>query len=281
MLMIVNLNLMITRNCNFKCKHCLRGESANQDISDDVLNKIFKPGTIIQLLQLNGGEVFSKPHLLSKIIDLIIKNNVIITAVSIPSNGTLFTSRIEKELDRLNLYIARCNMLCGMKNNVNIAVDISRDEYHITELKRIEKENPKLYSEYVTNIGRLINSKYFSGVRELHTIINAGRAKELDVKKNESIRYNIYYCEFNMPLGRVLEVSTLGIDINGTVCNTCGEMPPKGSDIYGNIMKESIDCVVKRVGIRCFNEINLADRHQSDVLRNVSAMGGSMQVFLK
>lgn len=69
------VNLMVTRNCNLKCKHCLGGKPTNQDISDNVRNKIFKSGTIIQLLQLNGG------------------------TVSIPSNGTLFTPRIEIELD--------------------------------------------------------------------------------------------------------------------------------------------------------------------------------------
>lgn len=58
---ILNLNLMITRNCNISCKHCLRGDAENESISDEVLKVIFKPGTVIQHLQLNGGEVFSRP----------------------------------------------------------------------------------------------------------------------------------------------------------------------------------------------------------------------------
>ena len=96
MIMMVNLNLIVTRNCNLKCAHCLRGDSVNEDISDVVLNEILKPKTIIQLLQLNGGEVFSRPEVLKKVIDIIIKNKVLINTVVIPSNGTLFTPEIEK-----------------------------------------------------------------------------------------------------------------------------------------------------------------------------------------
>ena len=90
-MILANLNLMITKNCNFKCRQCLRGDSENLDISNDTLNNIFRPNTVIFHLELNGGEVFSKPDLLRNIIDIIIKNRVLILEVSIPTNGSLIT----------------------------------------------------------------------------------------------------------------------------------------------------------------------------------------------
>lgn len=275
MLIIDNLNLMVTRNCNFRCQHCLRGESMDSDINDSVLRKVFKHGTVIPLLQLNGGEVFSKPYLLGKINEIIQKNNIVIEAVSIVSNGTLYTPQIERQLDILNYYISKCNLkYFNRMKPVNVSVEISQDPYHAAELERIKLENPRLYADYVENIRRLRESRYYTGSRELYTIINSGRAKELNVEKVDSLPFNIYYYEVNTVYGRVFRVSSLGIDIKGTICNSSGEMPPQDNQIFGNVKSESIEEIVKRTGIRCTDEDEYIEHYTKDSYEKAVKMGG-------
>ena len=35
-----NLALEVTRRCNLRCKHCMRGEPQDLDMSDEVLDKV-------------------------------------------------------------------------------------------------------------------------------------------------------------------------------------------------------------------------------------------------
>lgn len=278
MLIIVNLNLMVTRNCNFRCAHCLRGESANESISDEVLEKIFQKGTVIQLLELNGGEVFSQPQILKKIIDTIIKNRVLISHVNIPTNGTLYSPIIAKELDRLNNYIIMCDILSGLRpNSINIEVDISKDPYHMSEIKRIEKSDPELYKKYMINMGALLSSKYFSGPRIYPKLIKTGRAKKLPEATTAPSSYPMYYFENHTPFGSILQVNTVGVDIKGTICNTCSEMPPKGLNIYGNILTEKLEDIIKRVGIRLANEQEFEIKYTAETQETLREIINSRQ----
>lgn len=270
MLDIINLNLMITRNCNLACAHCMRGEAANEDITDEVLEKVFKPNMIIHLLQLNGGEVFSRPQLLTKIIDTIIRKRVILECVNIPTNGTLYTEKIEKELDRLNSYLVMCNMMTGTVATKCVNIDLSDDKYHGMELSRIKETNLELYMEYIRNIDRLRRSKYYAGLRTMFKLINAGRATSLDEPKSPVEFYPVFFFEEYTPIGKIMSISNVGIDINGTVCNTCGEMPPKKEAIYGNIFEENIENIIKRAGIGCASENDMIRKYQGYVLQTVN-----------
>ncbi len=265
MLEIINLNLMVTRNCNLNCAHCMRGDSVNEDIKDDVLDLIFKPGMVIQHLQLNGGEVFSKPTILKKVIDIIIKKRVILECVTIPTNGTLYTSEIEKELNRLNSYLVLCQLFTGIFLKRYINIDLSKDEYHDMEMSRIKEQNPETFRTYMENINKLRSSKYFNGFRGYDKLINAGKAITLNAEKYSPDFYPIFYSEDYTSIGKVMIVSTIGIDINGTVCNTCGEMPPKGKAIYGSILNQNLEAIIKNIGIKCQNEEELMFRYQDYV----------------
>lgn len=267
--MLINLNLMLTRNCNFNCAHCLRGEAANEVISKDVLNAIFKPGIAIQNLQLNGGEVFSRPDILSLVIDTIIQNRVMVNNVNIPTNGTLYTESIEKELDRLNKYVATCNLIMGELRRINIEVDLSDDKYHRAELEKLKETNVELYNTYNSNIDRLLKSKYFTFLKPVIKLVDAGKAKELNEQKVEPECYPVYYCETKTPQGILFEASNLGIDINGYICNTYGEMPPRIENIYGNCLESDISTVIKKIGIKCTDEDDLFTKYESYVLKTM------------
>lgn len=270
---IINLNLMVTRTCNLRCRHCMRGDAANESVSDEVLEAVFKPDTVIQHLQLNGGEVFTRPDILAKIVQKIIQNRVSIAVFEIITNGTLFTPEIEKLIDRLDHYVQFSNYVTKRFISAGTILRLSYDKYHLAELDRIKSENIALYYEYMDNIERLTQSRYFGGMNEIGVLADAGRARELDEPKVPPLRFTMFYSEQKTPLDNVVSISTLGVDINGVLCNTCGEMPPKPSSIYGNLLTEKCEDILARTGVKCYSEEEMFARYQEEAFRMVRKIG--------
>lgn len=206
-------------------------------------------------------EKFFQGQTLARVIDAIIKNRVIINVLTIITNGTLYTKEIEELLRIINNYISQCNRFTFAMFS-GIRIELSNDKYHRAELDRIKDENIALYYKYVGNIRRLISSEYFAGIRGLGNLINAGRATELDEEKSAPTCTPIFYANVNTPIGNCLIVNDLGIDIKGSVCNTCGEMPPKPEAVYGNIINEQLRTILSRVGIEFKSEEDLLAKYK-------------------
>lgn len=51
-----HLVIEITRQCNMKCMHCMRGEAEDETISLDILDRLFQQTRRIEHLTLTGGE---------------------------------------------------------------------------------------------------------------------------------------------------------------------------------------------------------------------------------
>jgi len=55
-LYIDNMVFEVTRKCNMKCEHCLRGCSENLDITEQIIKEALKDVTQISSLTITGGE---------------------------------------------------------------------------------------------------------------------------------------------------------------------------------------------------------------------------------
>lgn len=203
------LSLIVTRNCNLRCKHCLRGENADFYIKDEVIESTFSKIDRIKCLIFSGGEpFFSKESLakINKIIDVIEKNKVEIDCFQIITNGTIYNEEIEKILERLS-YLTK-------KNPYNMVL-ISDDKYHTAEIKRlgledIFSENLKRYSTLCYDLSIGFNMK------KLGKLFNMGRAKKIDMDKTAlDIPSLINYAKFKFKFG---SVNTLYVFDNG-VCS--------------------------------------------------------------
>ncbi len=53
---VYNLVLEITRKCNAKCIHCLRGNAQNLTMSQEVIDAVFSKIDRVSSLTLTGGE---------------------------------------------------------------------------------------------------------------------------------------------------------------------------------------------------------------------------------
>ena len=77
-LYVQNLSILLTDNCNFNCAHCMRGPGKGCFISDTTIENIFNQIPMIDNLCFNGGEGFLALNRIEKIIETIIKKEIII-----------------------------------------------------------------------------------------------------------------------------------------------------------------------------------------------------------
>lgn len=173
---VLYLSLLITENCNLKCRHCFRGENQNVDITDETIENTFSKVDEIGCLILTGGEpLFSLNTIdkIRKVISSIKKNNVIVHTIQLVTNGTIYSGEIEQVLSEL--YSLALN-----KNATYLYV--SADDYHDDEiekhgLKNIIDENIGHFKKLSKSLG--INFKF----KTSDIIVKIGRAKNLPESK--------------------------------------------------------------------------------------------------
>lgn len=242
---IQTMNLFTTNTCNFACSHCKRGDLDGNHLDDRTIASIFKNVYQIDTLNLNGGEVFSNPEILRKVLNRIKEKNIVVFQLSIITNGTLFTPEIEAILDDFSIYLAE-------HGGRSIQIPLSQDRFHSAQLEKIKRENPSLYEYYQENINRLQNSSYYGGINELGYIINEGRAKNLDIAGKIETRAYPHICYLDRKTLKELDQQILflggitGIDVNGIFCDTAGVMPPTPERRYGNLKTHSYYEIAKR-----------------------------------
>ena len=51
-----NLMIEVTRKCNLKCKHCMRGDAQNFELSYEAIDNLLDRMNGVQMLAFTGGE---------------------------------------------------------------------------------------------------------------------------------------------------------------------------------------------------------------------------------
>ena len=136
---IQQLILEITRECNLECKHCFRGDSQNEYMSLDIINKIFNNVCRINEFLITGGEPFLAKKQIGKITENIMKDRINIGKMTIVTNGTILSFDI-------------LGMLHEINKRTNLEIRLSDDLFHIMEidkkgLKDIRENNIKRLKE--------------------------------------------------------------------------------------------------------------------------------------
>lgn len=122
----------VTRQCNLKCDHCLRGEPENKIIRKRHVELLFSQVEEIHTLTLTGGEPALWPSKIEMILSVAKKYEVDIQNFYIATNGTIAYDSFILSLIKLWLYCSD-NEISGM--------DISNDNFHDMDL--IEKNLKK------------------------------------------------------------------------------------------------------------------------------------------
>lgn len=210
---IENLCIEITRKCNMRCAHCLRGNAQNINIEQRHISEMLshcKDG--IGSLTLTGGEPTLNLDAIEFIFQTIKWLDIPLGSFYIVTNGRVFRQRLVDVLDDIYNYCFEKEM-CGLA--------ISDDEFHS------QYQSPKFtsilynykYNEYD------MEREYFRPLDKKTQfyrggLINEGRAKELTSYQKRENTPSTYlsdmvhvYADNN--IGGTLYLNALGDLIDG------------------------------------------------------------------
>ena len=116
-----SLVLEITRRCNMTCAHCMRGEAQDVDISDEVIEELFKNTGYIKRLVLTGGEPSLAPDIIDSIVYFSKKYECEI--------GSFFCATNAKEYS-LVFQTALCRLAEYCENKEKCVLTVTIDQFH-------------------------------------------------------------------------------------------------------------------------------------------------------
>ncbi len=161
-IMYNELGIELTRRCNEKCAHCLRGPSENIDLSKEIIDSLFDNNDIrlIENLFLSGGEPTMNGKSLSYLVDKIIDNRVVVGTYRIITNGTYYSEEFGSAIRKLHEYIDTVGW--NKTYNVKYAnsfgrIGVSQDQYHQEALKDVMDKLNALPSKII-----VLDDKYQS-----------------------------------------------------------------------------------------------------------------------
>lgn len=257
-IILTNLGMVLTEKCNFSCKHCMRGHSNNKNMDIETMVNTFDKVDVINNLTICGGEPLIDYELFYTFIKRLLASGVIIGQYSFVTNGTFYTEEVDNLLKKLDEYVHQFDS-CFKKKKRDIpgTIELSWDNYHQEQLKKIAKTNYSLYQQYIENIKRLVHSAYFQYTRDIDVVFNTGNAKNLEDASKIDIRYMPqYYFKKN---NHLYHGPLLGILTDGTISECDGEFDYLRQNYnYGNINYDNLEEIIlkksiKKHTIRSFN----------------------------
>ena len=120
---IDNLILEVTRKCNLRCAHCLRGNPQRVTMSNEVLHAVMSHVDYVSSVLFTGGEPSLATEVIENFIDICNWRKVSFGGFYVITNGKAHNglSRFMKACDRL-YFMADEQEICG--------VVVSQDQYH-------------------------------------------------------------------------------------------------------------------------------------------------------
>ena len=142
-----DISFELTRKCNFKCKHCMRGDAQNITMSKEVIDNFFAQTTYILKFLVTGGEPFIDEEIFEYMVESIIKNKICINGINIISNGSIRSERIANAINRLIHY---CGVTNRFKSKFFFYLGFSDDLFHLPYISENEvKKTVQFYRDRI------------------------------------------------------------------------------------------------------------------------------------
>lgn len=196
------LYLEITKRCQLKCIHCMRGDSEDVDMSNEIVDSILDQCSGIFEVFFTGGEPTLNVDTMDYFLQEVQKRNIPLGKLTFITNGISITDQLKNFLLRAYDYITECRKECEIfKVDSSIAVHprlqigISSDNYHLNTNPDKAKS---IYNSFLPNEGCHVFLHEISG------ILKIGKAKELKnaishpFKHYNNIQIGIAYKDHNL-----------------------------------------------------------------------------------
>lgn len=220
---ISSLILEITRRCNMRCDHCMRGDAQNIDMDLEIIDRVLDSGVTLSEVTFTGGEPSLYPEAITYFVEGLIKRDQRINSFYVKTNGKI--ESLDLAVSLLKLY-SRCDEpdMC--------ALDVSRDQYHSA------KEPDAIYPglAFFRNDG-------YRAYKE-SGIISEGLAEENGLgwrpQESSKIKFDNYGEE-------TIDVEMIQIAANGNITGQCDiSFDREDEEAAGNILTDGLAEVISK-----------------------------------
>ncbi len=190
-LFCVDLELILTQNCNLACAHCMRGQCSNKEIEESVLDATFSKFAYVDNLALGGGEIALVPDKIRNVTKYLKKHKTIVHHCNFTSNGTVVSDEVIDALKELYDYVVSCDdklqifSYDARQKDVPMFVCFSFDDYHLEQLIKKGITTEQLFDN-IAKYQKVFGTKAIECRMECDIdVYDMGRAKSLpgEVKK--------------------------------------------------------------------------------------------------
>ena len=223
---VSNLILEVTRRCNLKCAHCLRGAAQRIDMSNEIIDTVLKQVSYISSITFTGGDPSLNIPAIDHFTDVIRDRKIPVSNFYVVTNGKKNAKSLALSL--IELYDA-CNDMDEMST-----LAMSRDAFHE------EIPIPSIF-------GALKFFRDDAHVKRDHTyynLINEGRAKS-----NQMGTRNVEVEPFECTNGYAdddLSIEQLYIAANGNVITGCDfSFKRVDAESFGNVLHTPLDKIIQ------------------------------------
>lgn len=247
--MIVNeLVLEVTRKCNLKCQHCMRGAAQRMNMSREVIVNTLSGIDQINDITFTGGEPSLAVDVIEEIILCIIWRKISVEFFYVVTNGKNTRNRI-RLLEALFKLYNRC------ESPESCSLQVSGDQFHNYEIGTpnethldgylIEEFGERYYKEVPFYHGH--KSGYITNV------LNEGRAAQYNSGNKDPEKQPLWevYDEGDFQVNE----NEVYISANGNVTSNCNMSFARiDREAKGNVLKESLYEIIQRNSKNLYKE---------------------------
>lgn len=166
---VSSLILELTRKCNMKCGHCLRGDAENVDMDVRSILSALKDNGIDEIghLTLTGGEVSLRPKLVEIVREWIAYCHIDVDSFYVVTNSKKYSKKFAEALERLVWHMSEPSWS---------VLSLSSSQYHRNEGQDKEGAIMK-YSRYFEKNDVEVALELREELKDSQ-LISEGRAKE-------------------------------------------------------------------------------------------------------
>lgn len=278
------LELEITRKCNYKCKHCGRGEAQNITISKELIDMLFcNINNKINKILLGGGEPLLALDEIEYFCNKLIDKNVNVSIIKVFTTGN---ASMKANYRLLKIF----QNLIEHKKDIVCIIAVSDDVFHAEQDKSGEylKSYQYFYNYASKNLQVLLNNPVTNG--NLYEIVNAGRAKELiknnNFLENESVRpiftadAHVFTYGHKIPIINNTIPCTISLSVKGDIkLYQTFEYEEADNNSMGNILKNDLLSIInsfnQKAIVECYEEKIYI--HMCNMLNNLNLFSNTFQ----
>lgn len=227
---IYNLIYEITRRCNARCEHCLRGSAQKVDMSDEIIDHSLEGVGSISTIAFTGGEPTLAVDRIRYILKAVKERGICVDSFYLVTNG---------KIESLELCLALIEWYAYCDSNDVSSFCISKDQYHTREIEST-KEAHQLYQAL-----SFYNAEERNG--EIMFLIKEGRAKNIGVLEvSTCIDYE------TDKDGKIEHIEYVYVNAIGDVCTSCDlSFVSQKKNAIGSVLKNTIEQIyLKQESIR-------------------------------